>query len=82
MSVDVTLLPATIPPRLAEEDIDRIRRFEDRTAGEQLRFEYSVPPSGALVVWRLSDPNLTPEVEAVFGPAAWEEVQGDLHRPL
>jgi hypothetical protein len=82
MSVEVTLLPATVPPRFAEVDVERVRRFEDRTDGEQIRFEFSVPPSGALVVWRLSDPHFTPVAEVVFGPAAWEEVQGDPHRSL
>ncbi|MFF0065762.1 hypothetical protein ACFYRC_30285 [Streptomyces sp. NPDC005279] len=82
MSVDVTLLPATIPHRFHEEDVDRIRRFEDRTDGGKLRFEYSIPDSGSLIVWRVTDPHVNAEVETVFGPAAWEEVQGDLHRSL
>ncbi|MFI9585871.1 hypothetical protein ACIHCQ_29410 [Streptomyces sp. NPDC052236] len=82
MSVDVTLLPATIPHRFRDEDLSRIRRFEDRTDAGQIRFEYSIPESGSLIVWRVTDPHVTAAVETVFGPAAWEEVQGDLHRSL
>lgn len=82
MSVDVILLPAVIPARLANEDIDRMRRFEGRATDDQVRFEYSVMPSGALAVWRLSGPGLSPEIETVFGPAAWEEVLGDPLRPM
>ncbi|HET6355947.1 hypothetical protein [Streptomyces sp.] len=82
MSIDVTLLPATIPHRLREAEVDRIRRFDDHASGERLRFEYSISASGVLIVWRVSDPHVSAEVEAVFGPAAWEEVRGDLHRAL
>jgi hypothetical protein len=72
------LLRATIPPRFADEDVERSRRFDDQVDNEggRVRYEYSIPPSGALVVWRKSYADSSKEVETVFGPSAWEEVTG------
>jgi hypothetical protein len=81
MSVDVTLLPATIPHRLRDEDIPRTRRFPDEGTGEgAATFGYSIHASGALVIWR-TEPNAW-KVVTVFGPSAWENVEGDQFRSL
>jgi hypothetical protein len=80
MSVNVTMLPATIPPRLSGEDISRIRRFEDPAGDNAATFQYSVHARGALVIWCVTD--VAANVHTVIGPAAWEDVEGDLCRSL
>lgn len=79
MSVYVVLLTTTVPPHLSEE-ADRTRSHEDRTwSDEPVEYQYSVHQSGALVVWRCPN-GAKPEVETVYGPAAWETVDGTPHR--
>lgn len=77
MSVDVTLLPAAIPHRLRDQDVDRTRAFEDR---DDVTYGYSVPDGGALVIWRTDDQGT--EIEAMMSAAAWQEVQGDLYKSM
>jgi hypothetical protein len=77
MSVDVTLLPAAIPPRLRDEDVTRVRRFKDRE-GDQGAFQYSVLASGALAIWLVTSSATV--VDMVYGPSAWESVQGALYQ--
>lgn len=78
MSVHVTMLPATIPPRLQDEDISRVRKFDDRGGDNPAVFRFSLHPTGAVVIWRLVNDVVT--VEIVIGPAAWEDVQGDTYK--
>ena len=79
MSVYVALLTTTVPPHLSEE-AERTRSHEDRLQGDApVEYQYSVHQSGALVVWRCPH-GAQPEVETVYGPAAWETVDGATHR--
>lgn len=71
------MLPTTVPHRLRDEDVSRVRSYKDRDGAT---YSYSVHASGALVIWCTGDRGA--EAEAVIGAAAWEEVQGDLFASL
>lgn len=71
MTVHVTLLPAALPPGL--EPANRVISYEDQ---DDIRYRYLLHDSGALVVRRTRHEEAT-VTEAVFGPAAWEGVQGE-----
>ncbi|MER5871953.1 hypothetical protein [Streptomyces sp. NPDC002044] len=77
MTVQVTLLPATIPAHVQAEAPSRVREFnDDNSTAEGVRYTYSVKPSGSLVVMRQDSEGH--RIETVFGPSAWEEVDGDV----
>lgn len=75
MTGHVTLLPATVPAHLREAGSSRVREFNDDSSAEGARYRYAVRGSGSLVVWRQDDSGHA--IETVFGPSAWEEVEGD-----
>ncbi|SEL47856.1 hypothetical protein [Streptacidiphilus jiangxiensis] len=78
MSVHVTVMPAAIPPHLRTEEITRQLNYND---GLDVEFVFEVLPSGALVVWK-GNPgsDVGSAIELVYGPAAWESVQGTPRR--
>ncbi|AXK31815.1 hypothetical protein DVA86_03295 [Streptomyces armeniacus] len=81
MSVYIALFPTAVPLPPAE-DADRTLSFEDRAGGEEpVEFQYSVHPSGALVVWRCFA-DASPVADTAYGPSAWRSVRGTVHRSL
>ncbi|WP_066952348.1 hypothetical protein [Streptomyces lushanensis] len=71
MTVHVTMLPAAIPPGL--EPSSRVVSYEDE---DEVRYRYLLHDSGALIVRRTKHDEET-VTEVVYGPSAWEGVQGD-----
>ncbi|MFF3753912.1 hypothetical protein ACFYYH_26175 [Streptomyces sp. NPDC002018] len=71
MTVHVTMLPAAVTPGL--EQSSRITSYEDH---DGVRYRYLLHDSGALVVRRMQSDEET-VTEVVYGPSAWEGVQGD-----
>ncbi|WP_042426203.1 hypothetical protein [Streptacidiphilus anmyonensis] len=74
MSVRITVMPAAIPHHLRNQEVTRQITYNDRDDAE---YVYEVLVSGALVVWRgRPGSDVGGEVEGVYGPTAWESVQG------
>jgi hypothetical protein len=65
------MLPSAIPEGLPDDD--RTISYEDR---DDVSYTYTVLEGGALRVNR----NREATAEVVYGPTAWESVQGDLPR--
>jgi hypothetical protein len=70
MAVHVTMLVSSLPDGAPQDD--RTIRYED--AGRS-RYTYRVLDSGALMV--LKGVGVDNEIEVIYGPSAWESVQGD-----
>lgn len=66
MTVHVTMLVSSLPE--GAPDDDRSIEYTD-TGGS--KYAYVLHNSGALMVYKVG------EVEVVYGPSAWESVQGD-----
>ncbi|MFJ1900421.1 hypothetical protein [Streptomyces sp. NPDC088115] len=47
------------------------------TDTSDLRYTYALHQSGALTVYKKATDMVFPEVEVIYGPTAWESVQGD-----
>jgi hypothetical protein len=74
MSVHVTVMPAAIPHSLRDQKPTRTIGFNDTSS---TKYVFEVLPSGALVVWKGEPgPDADSEIEVIYGPAAWENVQG------
>lgn len=71
MTVHVTMLVSSLPDGFPHDE-----RTVDHTDLEDSKYTYSLHSSGALIVYRTDD-KLFPETEIVYGPSAWESVQGD-----
>lgn len=70
MTVHVTMLVSALPEGFPVGK--RTIEYED---GGGDRYTYALHGSGALTVYKKTD--ATPEVEVIYGPSAWESVQGD-----
>ncbi|MFF1298121.1 MULTISPECIES: hypothetical protein [unclassified Streptomyces] len=70
MAVNVTMLVSALPDGVPQDE--RTIRYED--AGRS-RYTYRVLDSGVLVV--LKGIGVDNQIEVMYGPAAWESVQGD-----
>ncbi|MFE9812386.1 hypothetical protein [Streptomyces sp. NPDC005548] len=70
MTVNVTMLISSIPENYPSDD--RTHRYED---GPDVAYTYMLHGSGALVVQKRSEG--VHDTEVVYGPSAWESVQGD-----
>lgn len=66
MTVHVTMLVSSLPEGFSEDE--RSITYADSRSRE---YTYMLHNSGALVVHKAG------EVEVVYGPSAWESVQGD-----
>lgn len=64
------MLVSSLPDGYPEDD--RVTPYVD---ADLTKYEYSVHASGSLVVWKQSRGKHSAEV--VYGPSAWESVQGD-----
>ena len=74
MSVRITVMPAAIPHHLRNQEVTRQINYNDRDDAD---YVYELLVSGALVVWRgKPGSDVGGEVEVVYGPMAWENVQG------
>ena len=74
MSVNVTVMPAAIPHHLRDQGPQRGIEYEDRGDTE---YVFEVLASGALVVWKdTRGSDVGTDVEVVYGPTAWDNVQG------
>lgn len=71
MTVHVTMLVSSLP-----EDFPADERTTEYQDIENSKYTYSLHNSGALIVY-MTDDRLFPEVEVIYGPSAWESVQGD-----
>lgn len=70
MTVHIVMHASSLP-----EGYPTNGRGQDYEDSAGARYSYTVHQSGALYVWKKTDSN--PEVEVVYGPTAWESVQGD-----
>jgi hypothetical protein len=74
MSVRITVMPASIPHHLRNQEVTRQISYSDQ---EEAEYVFEILVSGALVVWRgRPGSDVGSEVEVVYGPASWENVQG------
>ena len=78
MTVQVTLLPATVPPAFHSDNPSRMREYNNDKP-EGARYSYTIKGSGSLVIFRENMSDGKNGILEVFGPAAWEEVSGDLY---
>ena len=76
MSVQVIVMPASLPDEARAEGVSREIRHDDivRDGVAEVRYEYTIHPSGALRIWRFSEGS--ERVDVAYGPAAWHSVQG------
>lgn len=72
MTVRIVMHASSLPQGYPSDERDQ--NYED-TSGA--RYAYTVQQSGALTVWKLEGGMPLPEIEIVYGPTAWESVQGD-----
>jgi hypothetical protein len=70
MTVHVTMLASSLPLGFPHDE--RTIKYEDE-GGD--RYTYLLHRSGALTIYKKTD--IFPEPEVVYGPSAWESVQGD-----
>lgn len=70
MTVHVTMLVSSLPEGFPHDE--RTIKHDDDAAG---KYTYTLHPSGALVVFKKADG--ANEIEVMYGPSAWESVQGD-----
>ncbi|MGW2520555.1 hypothetical protein ACWC09_26770 [Streptomyces sp. NPDC001617] len=72
MAVHVTMLVSSLPEGAPHDD--RTIRYED-TADS--RYTYKTSEGGVLVVLKGPPSGLDNRIEVMYGPSAWESVQGD-----
>ncbi|MFF8250089.1 hypothetical protein [Streptomyces griseus] len=72
MTVHITMHASSLPEGYPADE--RGQDYEDTS---DVRYTYSVHQSGALFIWK-RERGPSPEVEVVYGPSAWESVQGDI----
>jgi hypothetical protein len=70
MTVHVTMLVSSLPEGYPADE--RTIKYEDDSSD---RYTYTLHGSGALTVYKKTD--VFPEVEVIYGPSAWESVEGD-----
>ena len=70
MTVHVTMPISSLPEGVPHDQ--RTVAYED--AGGS-KYTYVLHPSGALVIYKKADGSS--EVDVMYGPSAWERVQGD-----
>jgi hypothetical protein len=70
MTVRVTMLVSSLPEGFSQTD--RTIEYEDTGSS---RYTYNLHGSGALFVFKKADGSNG--LEVVYGPSAWESVQGD-----
>lgn len=72
MAVHITMHTSSLPEGYPQDE--RGQRYEDTS---DVRYSYVLHQSGALVVFKKGSAMVFPEVEVIYGPTAWESVQGD-----
>ncbi|PWS51780.1 hypothetical protein DLE01_09650 [Streptomyces sp. FT05W] len=72
MTVHITMHTSSLPEGYPSDE--RGQNYED-TSGA--RYTYTLHPSGALTVWKQEGGMPIPDIEIIYGPTAWESVQGD-----
>lgn len=72
MAVHVTMLVSSLPEGVPHDD--RTISYED-TGGS--RYTYKTSEGGVLVVLKGPRSGLDNQIEVMYGPSAWESVQGD-----
>lgn len=72
MTVHVTMLVSSLPEGFPHDD--RTITYED---GGGSKYTYRVHSSGALYVCKKTGPDRE-KTDTVYGPSAWESVQGDV----
>ncbi|MEY9871955.1 hypothetical protein ABH931_001429 [Streptacidiphilus sp. MAP12-33] len=74
MSVRVTVMPATIPHHLRNQEALRLIHYSDT---EEAEYAFTILTSGALAVWRRRPgSDAAGELEIIHGPTTWDTVQG------
>jgi hypothetical protein len=70
MTVHVTMLVSSLPEGFPHND--RTTSYEDSGSS---KYTYALHPSGTLVIYNKTGG--ANKVEVMYGPSAWESVQGD-----
>jgi hypothetical protein len=76
MTVHITMHAASLPDGYPADE--RGQDYEDTS---DARYTYTLHPSGALAVWKKDADMPISGIEVIYGPTAWESVQGDAGNP-